>query len=65
MLYNVYGGAIMNKLNTLKKKLDFLLEDELSSKEKCEEILHISQEIDKYILDDLKIQIVNEKCLKE
>ncbi len=55
----------MNKLNTLKKKLDFLLEDELSSKEKCEEILHISQEIDKYILDDLKIQIVNEKCLKE
>lgn len=65
MLYNVYGGAIMNKLNTLKKKLDFLLEDELSSKEKYEEILHISQEIDKYILDDLKIQIVNEKCLKE
>ncbi len=55
----------MNKLNTLKKKLDFLLEDELSSKEKYEEILHISQEIDKYILDDLKIQIVNEKCLKE
>ena len=65
MLYNVYGGAIMNKLNTLKKKLDFLLEDELSSKEKYEEILHISQEIDKYILDDLKIQIVNEKCIKE
>ena len=65
MLYNVYGGAIMNKLNTLKKKLDFLLEDEMSSKEKYEEILHISQEIDKYILDDLKIQIVNEKCLKE
>ena len=65
MLYNVYGGAIMNKLNTLKKKLDFLLEDELSSKEKCEEILHISQEVVEYLKKEISKEEMVEKIKQE